>query len=840
MALVQCPKCGKNFSDKESDCPECGCSLTQALICSPKIQQSVLDIVDNMKDKQADMLSTLVDAKEIEILGSKLKFPSSYFAEGFIKTYFNERISKLKENTLRNCKKLDVSDREISTGLVQCVIIQGTMQSSMILNEFSNKVKLDDDKIFQTISDCLEEAYSALESDLNDIGNMFTEVDLGIESTKLENQLQKVSRRRWMVGGIGLSGMFTGAITGAVLDAGSGLAYDAVGGILVANKRRDAKKTKALLLDQAMSIIEEFYEYLKEYAPAVVLASIYQKYPYSIWEKDEKEEKAARKRYLSEKVDNKKADLVKLLLRQNPQNLGNYQYVFDEICKEDKSLKQTDTDNLFIIYGWFNLNENRLKESILKGLDRKYDIEDLQGYEEITEAEKLLKSSDKSRSRKRRDALMKGCINNIKEYTAKEVNAALNGLHYYEDVCSSDVTSLKNELIKRIFNRFSIKIGSKSKSDVEYNIKQLERLQNEGYELDFSDYLQEQKGELNNILEKEERKRKEEEIKKRTLKVISDYNATTHGFTYIRKVFDSLEDKEAVSLKMDELTNLCEKIDINLEDQEWNESVQRVNSFCEKNHFCEGLLDSLNYQRADAEKASRTFEGTVYETKEEAEIVKRELVIIEDAYKKDRDTKRAFCNVLKYRFQSQKAKQMILDKEKQLLSEYQSLKERNSAMETMTSTVGAGSALIVAIVVTVVAAIIGLAIIPIPIGPIIAICVIVAVWKRFKEKTSDIASNVSDLAYVKKKIAEFESLFNVVDGHIVLKTEKTQMPTAKKAEDKQYQSNISARRTDIDITPETKPHGGQKSIGVQYCAFCGKQIAKTAKFCNFCGEAVRE
>lgn len=162
-------------------------------------------------------------------------------------------------------------------------------------------------------------------------------------------------------------------------------------------------------------------------------------------------------------------------------------------------------------------------------------------------------------------------------------------------------------------------------------------------------------------------------------------------------------------------------------------------------------------------------------------------------------------------------------------------------METVTSTVGAGGALIIAIVVTIVAAILGLAIIPIPIGPIIAICVIVAIWKRFKEKTSDIASSVSDLAYVKKEIAEFESLFNIIDGHIVLKIEKAQIPTTKKTEDKQYQPNISTQRTNIDMTPEVKPkEDSKKLINVKYCAFCGKQIAKTAKFCNFCGESVKE
>ena len=32
----------------------------------------------------------------------------------------------------------------------------------------------------------------------------------------------------------------------------------------------------------------------------------------------------------------------------------------------------------------------------------------------------------------------------------------------------------------------------------------------------------------------------------------------------------------------------------------------------------------------------------------------------------------------------------------------------------------------------------------------------------------------------------------------------------------------------------------EKSVSVKYCAFCGKQIERTAKFCNFCGEAVRE
>lgn len=62
-----------------------------------------------------------------------------------------------------------------------------------------------------------------------------------------------------------------------------------------------------------------------------------------------------------------------------------------------------------------------------------------------------------------------------------------------------------------------------------------------------------------------------------------------------------------------------------------------------------------------------------------------------------------------------------------------------------------------------------------------------------------------------------------------------------KIENEQYQSNFSVQNINAGMVPEAKQkEDSKKSINAKYCAFCGKQIERTAKFCNFCGEAVRE
>lgn len=835
MALIKCVECGKEFSDKASACPNCACPRMESLIPSPELQKKVLDIVD--RSEQKNMLASLVKPRKTELLGSGIKFSSNYFAESYIKELFRKQMRQLKEDTLKNCKKLNINDPSISTGLVKCVMLQGVMTVRNNLCDFRDQAKLDDATI-ESISDHLSDTFSAFESDLNDIGDMFEEIDSGIENTKLETQLQKAARGQWMVGGKGLTGMMAGAVTGAVLNAGSGFAYDAVGGILLANKRRDAKKAKALLLEQAMSVIGEFYDYMQEYAPAVVLAGIYQAYPFSIWEKDKAQEKKLRKQYKEETDDKKKDELAKLLLKADPYDGNHYHLVFDRILRENADVQQKDTDNLLLIYSWFKGKGEGLKVGILNDMEKHYDIYDAKDF--VT-AEKLFNISNEIRSQRRIKSKIGECIKNVSEYTPAEVNAALEALTEYAAEYPSNVEAVKDELIKGVLDKCAIKICANSKREIQDSILQLENLPSKGYHLDVSNLIARQQKELAAIIEKEEQREREKAILERTANVISDYNAAARTYSYQKKIFETLEDKEESKLQMNQLMKLCKEISLDSDEDEWNTSIQRIRSFCAEHHYCENLPESLDRQRADAEKRSRTYNGVVYGTKAEAEAAKKELLFIEDVYKKQKDSKKAFCDILHYRFQNKQAKEIILEKEKSLLSDFAFLQKRCSASDTMANTAKAGSALVKAIVVTVIAAVIGLFVIPVPFGPIIAIIVIFGVWGSFKEKVSAIAAAKSDLSHAKEKLAEFESLFRIIDGHIALKQEVIPVPVVKETEHKQCQSSHYAEVKDVDIETEKKPKEDAKQRkNLKYCAFCGKQIERTAKFCNYCGKVTEE
>jgi Co/Zn/Cd efflux system component len=134
-----------------------------------------------------------------------------------------------------------------------------------------------------------------------------------------------------------------------------------------------------------------------------------------------------------------------------------------------------------------------------------------------------------------------------------------------------------------------------------------------------------------------------------------------------------------------------------------------------------------------------------------------------------------------------------------------------SPSETVFGTAGAGAMLVVAIAVTIIAAFVGLAVIPIPLGPIIGIAVIYAVWSKFKDTASLATANAEIMVQSKKEIERFDTMFRIVDEHVVLKS-----------------------KSHADITKTVQVEEVEK-----HCTFCGKAIEKSNKFCPYCGKATQ-
>lgn len=783
---------------------------------------------------QDNLLSSIVEPRKIMLLGSNIKFESCYFVEKETIKYFKDNISKLRNKVIEKCEELDILNQNISLGLPMIIFALSTQWGQMV-EDYCQKAKLDQ-SIYQNIKDYFHNVFMCFGDDLKDIGNLFIEIDEGVDNVQLENQLRKANRGRWMIGGFGLDGIVMGAVTGAVLNAGTGLAYDAVNSILAFNSRKNARKAKETLLNAAIKSVEDFFEMLIDFTAPVVLQMIVDEYPYAVWQKDEEQEKYIRNLYLKEKEDEKRVEYVKKLLKQNPMNLGNYQYVFSEILKTDENGKQKNTDNLITIYTWFNQNPNRVKESIIKGLNKQYDNDDIKGYEELVRDEKLLKMTNATFSRKRLDYLIKNCVKDIKDYSPEEVSEAIAELKKYKDKDSSGVEFEIKKLQENVLKKFGVMLDTNSKLVVEKNIEYLEAINN-SYDFDVSRQLKIQNQILRNI-------EYEEGIESRKTEVIIAFEIASNTYEYKTILFDNAEDKDAAKTKDDQLRKLCSGLRLNMNAQEWDKCVLKIEELIKGNNaenYYEKLVQSIKEQRIEAEKQERTVNGIEYNTKQEAQIAKEELKLIETIEKKYIQKSKVYYEILQHEFKTQQVREIIRKKEEDLISHYACLLVERQSSDVMTKTANAVGAFIISTIATIIIAIVGLMFTPL--GLIIGLVVILGIWGGFGEKVSNVKSSALYAEHVKEEIAEFENLFKVIDHHIVLKNAINKPVKVDKQEIKEPLKNVENIKTiDSSIAVnnvKTENDETIRNISIQmdtmFCAFCGKQIVRTAKFCNFCG-----
>ena len=65
MALIKCPKCGKEFSDRAEKCPQCGISKDDAVVFMKK-QAEVVRLEAERKAAERVRLRKEREAKEVE------------------------------------------------------------------------------------------------------------------------------------------------------------------------------------------------------------------------------------------------------------------------------------------------------------------------------------------------------------------------------------------------------------------------------------------------------------------------------------------------------------------------------------------------------------------------------------------------------------------------------------------------------------------------------------------------------------------------------------------------------------------------------------------------------
>lgn len=210
-------------------------------------------------------------------------------------------------------------------------------------------------------------------------------------------------------------------------------------------------------------------------------------------------------------------------------------------------------------------------------------------------------------------------------------------------------------------------------------------------------------------------------------------------------------------------------LSFDMERYQFNKTIQEIKSLCTTSECDHAFLTDLQEQWEREDKNRRTIQGIEYETREEASEAGVELKKIEklyEGYKKSYTQK--YLSLMKCSFKTKSAKQKIQQKEKELIEHVADL-EKKKNFNALDDTASSMETIIGAVEITVVILILnGI----FSSGLLKAIClmVVIGTWGFCAKEISDsIKSGKKYAESCQKELAEFNSVFKIVDNHVVLK-----------------------------------------------------------------------
>ncbi|MDO5147517.1 MAG: zinc ribbon domain-containing protein, partial [Eubacteriales bacterium] len=236
-----------------------------------------------LRQKNQNYFSKIVRKKTMRLLDREVVFDSCYFIEEYTFSFFEEQFEWLNHQMVQKIKSItenSIDEENFALGL-SMHMMQGAATWLQYVEEYCNQIGLPDE-LLDNIKSFFAEDYRAFGNDLKELRYLFDEIDSDVEQTKLNGELKKAFRGKWVIGGVGIQGMINSAVTGAVLNAGTGLAYDAMNKISTAMSKRNAIQAKKELVYAVIDMMTDYFGMLQQNVPTVILVMIMQEKPYSV------------------------------------------------------------------------------------------------------------------------------------------------------------------------------------------------------------------------------------------------------------------------------------------------------------------------------------------------------------------------------------------------------------------------------------------------------------------------------------------------------------------------------------------------------------------------------
>lgn len=220
MALIKCPECGKNISDKVENCPFCGCPKEYLLDSSGENESKDIN-KENMTQtritsasKRAENEKTGKEEITFNIGPFQIKYPKdlSIFAKMF-GTYMQLADNCYKEATEYYRLAGNIDDALINIkGYALASIGKALEDAAQIL--YKNGIHM-------TKSEFMDKYHVSYSKYLEEIEEQCDNVIQARNYVQRQRDSERGMRSRWQGGGFGLSGAVKGAITAGVLNAGT-------------------------------------------------------------------------------------------------------------------------------------------------------------------------------------------------------------------------------------------------------------------------------------------------------------------------------------------------------------------------------------------------------------------------------------------------------------------------------------------------------------------------------------------------------------------------------------------------------------------------------------------
>lgn len=718
-----------------------------------------IEIRNKSTEENKNRLSRIVPSKTVMLMGKKCEFGSCYFVEKEIKIFYKSELSILKKKTIEMIQKYNVHEAGCG-GRFTTDIAKMLFQWGTVVEKFNNKAGISQN-IYQDVKDYYKDAFFSFTNDLEEIKDLFYDIEQGVEATRVKGRLNKALRGRWVVAGIGLNGMVNSAITQSVLNAGTGLAYDAINGVSESVARHNSQKAKEELRDSIIPVVAKFWDMLIDTTPEVYMELLCEKYPFIIWHQDEEFEGKLLEEYKISDEPEKTSKILELIF-VNPYNPMNYVRAFYKIQEEEHPEK--DADSLMKIAQWFSVESKVVKEIFTMMFDNEEEVSK-DTCIELLRIEKLLQfkytpTQNKIYKKYLETEIEKTLLN----YKPEEINAVLELLKNFNREYEYSTDFLEGEVQRKVFSHYDIGTNPRTIEDLSHTIQQLKYL-DETCSWKFKKKINNLEKRLEDLLEKKDKE-------SRTVEAIQNYDIASKKVQKKKILAQSAEIKDKMVLATPNIEEKCMHLSLDMEKTKFDAIIKEIMVLCTESQYDSTFVADLQEQWGEADKIARTVQGVEYTTKEEAANAEAELKEIEKIYEdhKKSVTQKYLC-VMNCSFKTDQARKKVLQKEQELIEQIDYF-EKNKSFDATYANMNNNGKIIKPLVITGVMFVLNIIFSS---GLLKALCVIVAVgmWSIYAERNSErkksIEAGERRAESCKKGLAEFKSVFKIVDNHVVPK-----------------------------------------------------------------------